>query len=64
MAYKDLIKACLMEDTHHFLLVIPQFYDGGGYRVSPYEEVVQLFKTIFESNRLNLPLKTVTALGY
>jgi hypothetical protein len=63
-AYKDLIKACLMEGTRHFLLAVPLHYDGGGSASKPYESVIKDFTTIFESSRLTLPLETVTLLGY
>jgi len=64
MAYKDLIKACLMEGTNHFVLAVPLFYDGGGSKSNPYSVVVRDFSAIFESARLQLPLETVTVIGY
>ena len=64
MAYKDLIKACLMEGTNHFVLAVPLHYDGGGKDSNPYSVVVRDFSAIFESARLQLPLETVTIIGY
>lgn len=64
MAYKDLIKACLMEGTNHFVLAVPIHYDGGNTNSKPYEVVVRDFSAIFESARLQLPLQTVTIIGY
>ena len=64
MAYKDLIKACLMEGTNHFVLAVPLHYDGGNTNSKPYEVVVRDFSAIFESARLQLPLQTVTIIGY
>ena len=64
VAYKDLIKACMMEGTEHFLLAVPLWYDGGGRKENPYVQVSKVFSTIYESTRLDLPLETVTLLGY
>ena len=64
MAYKDLIKACLMEGTNHFVLAVPIHYDGGNTNSKPYDVVVRDFSAIFESARLQLPLDTVTIIGY
>ena len=64
MMYKDLIKACLMEGTNHFVLAVPLHYDGGGNNSKPYEVVIREFTAIFESSRLQLPLDTVTVIGY
>ena len=64
MAYKDLIKACLMEGTNHFVLAVPLHYDGGNTNSKPYDIVVRDFSAICESARLQLPLDTVTIIGY
>lgn len=57
---KDLFQACVMQDAQHLVIAVRLIYRTS----KDYEKVVSFFSTLYASGRLNLPLKSVTALGY
>ena len=57
---KDLFQACMMQDAEHLMIAV-----RNKYRVSQdYAKVVSFFDTLYASGRLQLPLQTVTIVGY
>ena len=57
---KDLFQACMMQDAEHLMIAV-----RNKYRVSQdYTKVVSFFDTLYASGRLQLPLQTVTVVGY
>jgi hypothetical protein len=57
---KDLFQACMMQDALHLVIAVRQNYRGA----NDYEKVKVLVDTLYSSQRLILPLKSVTILGY
>ena len=57
---KDLFQACVMQDAQHLVIAVRLIYRSS----KDYEKVVSFFSTLYASGRLNLPLRSVTALGY
>lgn len=57
---KDLFQACMMQDALHLVIAVRKRYRGG----SDYAKVFLMLDTLYSSQRLHLPLKSVTLLGY
>lgn len=57
---KDLFEACMMPTVDYLILAVREVYKSG----RDFDRVVQFFKTLYASRRLELPLKGVTILGY
>ena len=61
---KDLFEACMMEDSEYLCIAVRKQYSGGGVNSQDYGRVCTLLRTLYASNRLQLPLKGVMVLGY
>ena len=61
---KDLFQACMMKEVDHLAIAVRNRYDGGGGNSKDFERVVAFFDTLYASDRLRLPLKSVVAIGY
>ena len=61
---KDLFQACMMQNTFELGIAIRNVYESGGTSYKDYEAVCSFFKTLYASNRLNLPLKNILIIGY
>lgn len=61
---KDLFEACMMEDSEYLCIAVRKQYTGGGINSQDYERVCTFIRTLYASNRLELPLKGVMVLGY
>ena len=61
---KDLFQACMMHDVNYLAVAIRNLYGGGGRSSKDFEVVVTFFDTLYASQRLQLPLRGVTIIGY
>ena len=57
---KDLFQACMMQDAQHLVICARLLYRKN----DDFEKICRFMDTLFASNRLNLPLKTIMVLGY
>lgn len=57
---KDLFQACMMQDAHHLIIAVRNVYRGQ----NDFEKVYTFLDTLYSSQRVALPLKSVTVLGY
>lgn len=57
---KDLFQACMMQDAMHLVIAVRQSYRGS----NDFAKVKVLLDTLYSSQRLHLPLKSVAILGY
>jgi hypothetical protein len=57
---KDLFQACVMQDVDYLVIAIRQDYRGS----DDFQKVVTFIETIYASNRLVLPLKSLLIIGY
>lgn len=61
----DLFKACLIHNVDHFVIAAAKTWDGKKKTpYKPYETIVTEFTAIYESRRFNLPIKSITIIGY
>jgi hypothetical protein len=57
---KDLFQACAMQEAKHLIIAV-----RNNYRESrDFEKVLSFMETLYASARLNLPLESVTIVGY
>lgn len=61
---KDLFEACTMEGCEYLCIAVRKQYSGGGVNSQDYDRVCTFMRTLYASNRLQLPLKGVMVLGY
>ena len=61
---KDLFEACMMEDSEYLCIAVRKQYSGGGVNSQDYDRVCTFLRTLYASNRLQLPLKGIMVLGY
>lgn len=57
---KDLFQACMMQDAKHLVICVRNDYRGS----DDFDKVVRFFDTLFASQRMILPLKSILVLGY
>ena len=57
---KDLFQACMMQDAEHLVIAVRNTYRG----LNDFGTVVNFFETLYASARLQLPLKSITIVGY
>jgi hypothetical protein len=57
---KDLFQACMMQDAQHLIIAVRQIYKGN----HDFDSVTGFFETLYVSGRMNLPLTSVTIVGY
>lgn len=57
---KDLIQACMMQDAKHLVIAVRNDYR----EADDFAKVRVSLETLFTSNRLHLPLQSVTVIGY
>ena len=57
---KDLFEACMMNDAEYLVIAV-----RNSYRTSPdFEKIEQFFDTLYQSERLVLPLEGILLIGY
>ena len=57
---KDLFEACMMNDAEYLVIAV-----RNSYRTSPdFEKIEQFFDTLYQSERLVLPLGGILLIGY
>lgn len=61
---KDLFQACMMHDVHHLAIAVRITYSGGGRTSRDFDYVTTFFDTLYASQRLTLPLRGITIIGY
>lgn len=61
---KDLFEACLMADSEFLCIAVRMRYTGGGVESKDYDRICTFLRTLYASNRLQLPLQGVMVLGY
>jgi hypothetical protein len=57
---KDLFQACMMQEARHLVIAVRNVYRGA----ADFDKVIAFFETLYASARLQLPLKSVTIIGY
>ena len=57
---KDLFQACMMQDANHLAICVRNTYRGN----NDFDKVFKFLDTMYASQRLVLPLKSVLLLGY
>ena len=57
---KDVFQACMMHDVEYLAIAIRNEYR----RNKNFETMTQFFETLYASNRLELPLRGILAIGY
>jgi hypothetical protein len=57
---KDLFQACMMQDARHLVICVRNVYRGN----RDFDKAQVWFDTLYASQRLRLPLETVTLVGY
>lgn len=57
---KDLFQACMMQDAHHLVIAVRSTYRGS----DDFKKIVTFFDTLYASQRVILPLKSVLIIGY
>ena len=57
---KDLFQACMMQEAKHLVIAVRNHYLGK----RDFETVINFFETLYASARLQLPLTSVTIIGY
>lgn len=57
---KDLFQACAMQEARHLIIAVRNLYLGK----RDFEAVISFMETLYASSRLQLPLHSVTILGY
>ena len=59
---KDLFQACVMQDVHHLVIAIQTHY--GKKQRDDYRTVERFLDTLYQSGRLQLPLRSAVIIGY
>ena len=57
---KDLFQACMMQDAAHLAICVRNSYRGS----NDFEKILKFLDTMYASQRLTLPLKSILLLGY
>lgn len=57
---KDLFQACMMQDAAHLVIAVRNTYRGH----ADFETVKNFLETLYASARLQLPLNSLTVIGY
>lgn len=57
---KDLFQACMMQEANHLIVAVRNDYRGH----ADFQSVINFFETLYASSRLQLPLTSITIIGY
>jgi hypothetical protein len=57
---KDLFQACAMQEARHLVIAVRNLYLGK----KDFDAVINFMETLYASSRLQLPLHSVTIVGY
>jgi hypothetical protein len=57
---KDLFQACAMQEARHLVIAVRKDYRGH----KDFDAVINFMETLYASSRLQLPLQSVTIVGY
>jgi hypothetical protein len=57
---KDLFQACSMQEARHLVIAVRNLYLGK----KDFDAVINFMETLYASSRLQLPLQSVTIVGY
>lgn len=57
---KDVFQACMMHEVDYLAIAVRKEYQGA----KNFETMTQFFETLYASNRLQLPLSGILAIGY
>ena len=61
---KDLFEACVIPDIDVLVIAVLNEYHVGDVTNKDFETVVKIFETLYVSDRMNLPLKSILVIGY
>jgi hypothetical protein len=61
---KDLFQACMMQEVKVLCIAVRNIYSYSNTIRKDFEEVSKFFDTLYQSNRLQLPLEGVLVIGY
>ena len=61
---KDFFEACMMVDAKYLCIAVRNTYTSNSYTSKDFERVCTFFKTLYASNRLNIPLEGLLVIGY
>ena len=57
---KDFYQACMMQDVEHLCIAVRNDYKGK----DDFKKVCDFFDTLFMSNKMEIPLKSILIIGY
>ena len=61
---KDLFEACVIPDIDVLVIAVLNEYHVGDVTNKDFETVVKFFETLYVSDRMNFPLKSILVIGY
>ena len=61
---KDLFEACMMNEAEYLVIAVRNLYVTKSSASKDFEKIEQFFDTLYQSERLNLPLKGILLIGY
>ena len=61
---KDLFEACMMNDAEYLVIAVRNIYATKSSCSKDFEKIEQFFDTLYQSERMNLPLSGILLIGY
>ncbi len=61
---KDIFQACMMFEVEHLVIAVLNEYGSGSKKTHDFQTIKTFLETLFISNRLHLPLKSILLIGY
>ena len=61
---KDIFQACMMYEVEYLVIAVLNEYEVGGKKTRDFQYVKTFLETLYISNRLHLPLKSILLIGY
>ena len=61
---KDLFEACMMNEAEYLVIAVRNIYATKSSSSKDFEKIEQFFDTLYQSERLQLPLSGILLIGY
>ena len=61
---KDLFEACMMNEAEYLVIAVRNIYATNSSASKDFEKIEQFFDTLYQSDRLQLPLSGILLIGY
>ncbi len=61
---KDLFEACMMNEAEYLVIAVRNIYATKSSASKDFEKIEQFFDTLYQSERLQLPLSGILLIGY